>query len=705
MKYYTALTEELLKPYNKIEEIGNGKKGNRNAHYINTTGAFDIEASSIETNNGDKRAFMYLWVFTLSGMENVYYGRTWGEFKELMQLVSKTLRLGKKRRIVVYVHNLAYEFQFMRLHFNWLDVGSTGERKPYSALTDFGVEFRCSYILSGSSLEYTASQLPNSNIEKQTGDLDYLKVRHHLTELSPKELNYAKIDVNIVIEYIESQMEIYGNIVKIPPTNTGRVRKYTQDYVYYNNPEDKKKSSGGIFKRQEKLMNRMYVTSQDYAMLKASFAGGFVHANEKYVGKVLENVSSIDFTSSYPAVMIAEKFPMGPATNIDVATEQEMVKLSQNYALVFHMKITGLRPKITQDYYLSESRCYRVINAEVYNGRIKQADSLITTTTSVDFSVLRRVYDWDKVEFAHVKRYEIGYLPSRLLEVVLDLYKDKTVLKGVAGKETEYLLSKIMLNSLYGMTVTDIVRTDKKYSKMSWQQQAESMEKQVERYNSQKRKFLYYPWGVFVTAYARRNLWTGIIAMGDDYVYSDTDSIKFLNYEKHLTYINNYNEHIQKTLELSARRNQLDINLLSPKTQEGKEKFLGFWDYEGTSDKFKTLGAKQYLTQHNDKLGLTVAGLSKQKGLCYLLEEANGDVEKVFGGFNEEMHIPAEYSGNLTHTYIDFPDTLTVTDYKGVTTEVEVLSGLHLEPTSFSLSIEDTLAKVIGDMQKNIIPL
>ena len=482
-------------------------------------------------------------------------------------------------------------------------------------------------------------------------------------------------------------------------TNTGRVRDHVREYCYYNKPQDKKKSSGEMRKRQKELMSRLIVTPDDYISLKNAFAGGFAHANENYAGQVLENVHSIDFSSSYPAVMIAEEFPMSSSRDITISSLDELRELSIDYCLVFDMRLTGVRPKITQEYYFSESRCDGLINPIIYNGRIKQADVLETTTTSVDFEIIEQVYTWETIQLNNVKLYEKDYLPSRLLEVLLAMYGDKTMLKDVVGKESEYVLSKGMFNSIYGMSVTDIVRTKKTYDEVSWEEQYESMERQVERYNSQENRFLYYPWGVFITAYARKNLWTGIIAMGADYVYSDTDSIKFLNYDKHLPYITNYNEQLIEKLEESCRWNRLDVNLLSPKTQDGVEKMLGVWDYEGLYDKFKVLRAKQYLSQQNDKLELTVAGLSKQKGLCYLIERAGGDLDQVFNLFHEEMYIPAEESGNMTHTYIDFPDTFSVTDYRGVTTKVETLTGLHLEPSDFTLSASLNLTNRIKNEQ------
>ncbi|MGC7960576.1 hypothetical protein, partial [Salmonella enterica] len=69
-----------------------------------------------------------------------------------------------------------------------------------------------------------------------------------------------------------------------------------------------------------------------------------------------------------------------------------------------------------------------------------------------------------------------------------------------------------------------------------------NIDEEIENYNNSRKRFLYYARGIWVTAYARRNLWTGILAVGDDYIYSDTDSLKVRNYDNHLGYINWFND-------------------------------------------------------------------------------------------------------------------------------------------------------------------
>jgi hypothetical protein len=87
----------------------------------------------------------------------------------------------------------------------------------------------------------------------------------------------------------------------------------------------------------------------------------------------------------------------------------------------------------------------------------------------------------------------------------------------------------------------------------------------IHKYNESKGRFLFYPWGIWVTAYARRNLWSAILNVGNDYVYSDTDSIKALNFETHQPYIDAYNKEITFKLFKMMDYHQLNPSRLSPK--------------------------------------------------------------------------------------------------------------------------------------------
>ena len=428
-------------------------------HYINIECGFDIETTSTVIDETQKFAFMYEWTFGIKNKDYICYGRTWEQFIELCHYLQDVYELSTDGNIlVVYIHNFSYEFQFMRKYFEWENVFAIDERKPVKALCTLGIEFRDSYILSGYSLSKLAGNLVSHKIEKLYGDLNYSLIRTHETELTEKELMYCNNDVEIILDYINEQIQQYGDITKIPMTNTGRVRKFVKGKCYYTN-KCHKKTSKGKFQRYNELMQELTLTDKEYIMLKRCFMGGFTHASMLYSGQLLHNVASIDFTSSYPSVMLAEKFPMSKPILVDLKVEDfwQLLK-SDDYSMMFDVKFYGLHSKLSFETYLSESKCLIKENPVLNNGRVFSADVIQTTMTSIDFKIMQQCYTWERVEVANVYKFYMQYLPKAILMAILELYGNKTTLKGVEGKEVEYLLSKGMLNSVYGMCVTDIVR-------------------------------------------------------------------------------------------------------------------------------------------------------------------------------------------------------------------------------------------------------
>lgn len=674
---------------------------NKKQVYYNIPCSFDIESTSFYMN-GQKHAIMYEWTLGLNGA--VMIGRTWDEFTEVYRVITETLRTYTDRRLVIYVHNLGFEFQFIRKRLQWENVFSIEQRKPIYAVTTEGIEFRCSYLLSGYSLAMLGKQLRKYPVKKAVGDLDYSLLRHSKTPLTRKEIGYCVNDVRVVMNYIKERIESDGDITRIPYTKTGYVRTYCRNSCMYEGRSHKK--NGWKFVEYSRLMSGLRLDVDEYEQLKRAFQGGFTHANAFYSGKTLTDVASFDFTSSYPAVMLSEKFPMSSAQRVEITSEEVFRKNLSCYCCLFDLEIHGLEATTLYEHPLSVSRCYNVRGWVEDNGRLVSAESLTTTVTEQDFFILENFYRWDYIQIGNFKRYKRGYLPTDFVKAILKLYSDKTTLKGVEGKEEEYLRSKEMINSCFGMTVTDICRDEIIYSEGEWSEEEVNIEEALRKYNTSKKRFLFYPWGVWITAYARKNLFTGIHEFKDDYVYSDTDSLKVLNVDRHRDYIEQYNAMVLDKLRRAMRYHGLPYDAISPKTIEGKEKPLGVWDYEGTYTRFKTLGAKRYMTEKPNRDGvlevsITVSGVNKHTAVPYLLKRYG---ENIFDAFDEDLHIPAKNDtgediftaegvkidnpcGKNTHTYIDEEQRGILTDYLGNKCEYEELSSTHLEATDYTLSL------------------
>ena len=667
---------ELLSRIEDYEVI----KNNKNFEYYNIPAAFDIEVSSFREHE-EKRACMYIWMFGINNL--VTYGRTWEELDSFLKVLSTVLGLDENRRLCVYVHNLSYEFQFIRKRFDWNEVFLLEERKPAYCRTG-GYEFRCSMKLAGGkSLESVGKDLQKYKVEKKVGDLDYNKVRHSETPLTEKELGYCENDIRVLLSYIQEKIETDGDITKIPLTNTGYVRNYCRKACFKS------------WRRYKTLMKNLEVEPEEYGQLKRAFQGGFTHANAKYVGKVIENVASFDLTSSYPTVMVLEKFPMSRGKHIGSVTDvDQLLQLMETKCCMFNLEVTNLRPRLFQDNPISASKCQILERHIENNGRVVFADRLKITCTEQDLYIYAQFYDWDEWEITDMVVYDKAYLPRNFVKSILKLYKDKTQLKGLVDQTVNYMISKNMINAAYGMIVTDINRKEFDYIDDAFITSAPNLESNIEKYNKSMKRFLYYPWGVWVTAYARANLFSAIIELGDDYIYSDTDSVKFTNYEKHLDYFKNYGEIIMEKISDASTFHRISVDEFSPQNKSGKKVTIGLWDFEGVYDKFKTLGAKRYLVQKDGKFSLTVAGVNK-KSACKYLEET-GDPFKFF---TKDLVIPADYSKRNVLTYIDDETSGLVCDYNGVVLPYREMSSIHMESTEYSFSLSDQFIRFLKGVQ------
>ena len=752
--------------------------------YFNIPASFDIEASSwstgdYESNNVRHYATMYIWQFGLNG--SVIYGRTWNQFITLISQLTSAMGLSYKRRLLVYVHNLGYEFQWIRNYFEWVKVFAIKNRRPVYAITG-GIEFRCSYFLSNYSLAHIGDELlQHYPVHKLVGALDYKKIRHSSTPLSSTELAYCVNDVKVVMSYIQEKIENDGDITKIPLTNTGYVRNYCREACFSGSENanmpimpsgDSSESSSStsvisqltdselkkIRLNYHALMKSLQVQSEEeYLQLRRGFMGGFTHAGILYSNQVMYDVGSADLTSSYPYQMVANYFPKTRFVYIGTVNDSYILKkLLSTYCCIFDAEFFNLKPKVEFENILSTSRCWGLEGEKVNNGRVISASHCCTTLTELDFENMCRFYEWSAIKIVNMRTSLRGYLPKDLIMAVLNLYESKTALKGISGKEIEYLVSKNMINAAFGMMVTNIVRGEYAYdSDEGWVKFETDVEKQLGSYNKNFNRFLYYGWGLWVTAHARNCLFSAIYEFGADYVYSDTDSIKGINFSEHADYFRNYNNHVINSLIKMCSTLNIPFSKCAPLTRKGEKKIIGAWDMETPYLRFKAVGAKRYIYEYPDhKLQITVGGLNKSYAVPYLLwKYGNGmrddnvdmcadwldwkgiaydkyvdpfiqlariaysnsplasealtyilshcilNYDPIFKIFGEGMYIPPEHTGKQTLDYIDNGFRTICTDYLGVPAIVTERSAIYMEPQNYCMSITDEYRKLLRGVQ------
>lgn len=642
--------------------------------------AFDTEVSSFyDESDGEESAIVYVWMFGVC--DTVVYGRTLEDFHEFIYILQDYLEK-HNQRLITYVHNLKYDFAFIRKLFHWDNVFMKHNRDPLYARLPF-IEFRDSLVLSGGkSLAYIGDHLKSGRYKKAVGNLDYQLLRCSITPLTDKELYYCEMDIRVLEEFISEKMEEEGSITKIPYTNTGYVRRYVKQACFGKNPE-----------RYRQIIDGLTVTPGAYQQAERAFMGGAVGPDIKKIGKIWENVSSYDIKSSYPYVMATGYFPMSfghPVKNKDARD----LLCAQQVCCIFKLTVFDLLPKTDYCFPISESKCINLQGAVTASGRVISAGFMQIMCTELDYDTFCKFYDINEKNsrIENMRWYAKGRLPTAIITSVFEFFNKKTTLDGVVGREAEYMLSKNMLNSIYGMMVEKPVRPIYRYDEDSGlfkKDEADYVE-QIERYNNKWDRFLFYPWGVYVTAQARHRLYDAIYNVGEDFVYCDTDSVKMLG-AQHQDYFDRVNEEARNEIRRVSQELNLSLDWTVPRSPDGVQKWLGVWEHEWTADKFKTLGAKRYMYQVGDNIKLVTAG-TNQKGTTEYITTKFPD---PFDAFSENLVVPEEYAKRIVATFIDKERSGWLTDYMGNRYYYDVDCGIHMKPSTYSYSITDEIKRAM----------
>ena len=210
-----------------------------------------------------------------------------------------------------------------------------------------------------------------------------------------------------------------------------------------------------------------------------------------------------------PYVMCAyAEYPITTGKVVKIHNRQELEKYLSCYCCIFDVEFENLESKILFEHYISVSKCEIDGQSIEDNGRLVFGEKVRTTITHIDFEIIRKVYEWKKIKIFNFRIYKKGYLPKDLILTILDLYGKKTTLKGVEEKIQEYQVSKEQVNSVYGMMVTDIVRTLFEYDNELdyWKQSEPDIKEMLSKYNSSFNRFNFYGWGLLSLQLSREEI-------------------------------------------------------------------------------------------------------------------------------------------------------------------------------------------------------
>lgn len=556
---------------------------------------------------------------------------------DCMECIHRIQAYMKGEKTLVFVHNLPWDWQFLRKFF-FEEFGKPIEQLnikshyPISITFNTGLILRDSYIISQVGIAKWAKDLGVEH-QKAVGKWDYDKIRFQGEEnkFTEDELMYIECDTLAGVECLAAYGKSLGRDVwHLPFTATGIVRRETREL-------GKENGARNLFKST--------CPSYDlYQLMELVFHGGYTHANRYLVNEILHNIRCYDFKSSYPFCMLTTKYPMGKFMPIgDKISVWDILKHKEDTAFIFKLVLIGveLKNKSHPMPYLQASKCVHKVNPVIDNGRILYADCIEIYTNELDAQIIMNQYKAEMQICMDVYRTDKRYLPRYLTDYIFRLFQKKCVLDEAGNKGIDYALAKGRLNSIFGLTCMHHIRDqiEEDYDTGDFDIADLDPRVEYEKHIKKVSTVLPYCWGVWTTSAAALNLMTFAQQCIPDirkWAYSDTDSCYSGEWDYGQIYL--YNQQCKEKLK---------ANGYGPVTINGREFWLGIAETEGDKDlceEFVTVGAKRYCKRSaaDHQLHITVSGVPK---------EGRASLHDDIRNFKKGLIFRGEDSGKKLHTY------------------------------------------------------
>lgn len=613
----------------------------------------DIETSN---NHADNPADLRCWIVSIQVLFNGQYHffRYPEELIEWYQQLYKDLRLTPtkkfKKKLITFIHNASYDLSYLIPYINMLpDFGYSNQgiiegQNKFLTYVRGSLEFRCSYQLSGMSLEKWSKEM-NIEHKKQVGLYDYEAELYPDSELDENSKKYDLYDVLSMKECLDKQMQYHNDtLISLPFTSTGYIRRTLRRSC------NKEK----YYRNEYFYDNRLNADLFDYCL--KSFAGGMTHNNRFFRDIVVranktyeytdglkirvKNIGHRDFKSHYPSQMTCYKFPLGVPQLIYKNTMPFYMTIGEvlsYYPKFSSMTVIRLYEAKLKDFKISMpfmqfSKCYeshfdfKLLD----NGRILHAKGKwIMFLDDLTLRILSEQYEME-YEILEVYRMLNKPLPDCIISVIDRYFKGKSDKKNLVHELTEkfgkldertleadfeLMQDKKGLNSIYGCCATNPLREqfeltdDFEFMLTESYNSLDSIAEGLNQYYKGRNNFLAYQVGVWVTAHARYELYEYIKAIGyTKCLYCDTDSIFYIKDADTEKAIEALNAEKRKTAHYVVLDN-------------GKKEYYDEFTPEPDCKAFKGLHSKCYGVVTAKGLELTIAGVPART----LIDMKNGE--------------------------------------------------------------------------------
>lgn len=549
--------------------------------------------------------------------------RSWTELDSYLKRICK----GFNRKIFCFVHNLSYEFDFIIKNLSKPKnfICNSTHNVISATLEDYRIEFRCTYQLSKLPLKKIGEMY---NLPKLDSEYRTIYPEDEITE---EEWVYCERDCDILIPYIIDEVKSYRMLSMLPLTSTGKVRRRLQE----------------LLKTYENTDWDLMPPADCYEALSKVFKGGLTLSNPRFTNKIIEHrIKSFDEKSKYPGVMLSERYPR----KIEKLEHFDDETIKQTEFWIAKVKITDLYSNFEWGT-LSIHNCedINLFTTDHFNGKIINSKEVTLYINNIDLEQIKLVYYFKNIEFIEFYRcYDVDYLPEPFIKLIIEFAEDKTklnkelkVVEETYGENSqqymekfrEYMESKAKLNGIYGMMVQKLVPQEFYIDELFMWHEKNGAYKEIKGKHL-KRNFLF---GIFITSYSRYDLSLAIVTnCPTNFVYCDTDSIKFIDTGKEF----------------------IETNKSVPEYLQVYDSVKSFNKFEEETpyDKFLTFGAKKYCYYRKGKFNFVVAGLPK-------VTVINSMDEFKLGTTFKDCKLAKRYIYNNTVTDVDMISNQIINQY------------------------------------------
>lgn len=637
----------------------------------------DTETSHID----DSKAWVYQWAVKFKS--TYIYGRKPSEFIQLLTYLAEAYQLRGDKKIIMYIHNSAYDLQFLKHYL-----------KEYDPTIDFfmldnhsilicevlGFRIVCSYKLTNLSLAALSKNYANKYI-KASGEIDYKLIRYQDSELNEKDWYYMFSDVAAQYDGIRGYLDTMGYkyAYEAPFTSTGFVRG-----------DCRKASRATDDWRKEFQISALNL--EQYNLCRWGFMGGVCIASFLYAGQTIrsDDLGHLDFRSSYPCSQLTDYMPKGKPMWFGPVDDMDTFRDLLNTfccVFVFTAHEIHIKPGVTAPA-IPSSKCVGLKEPVRINGKVVYAKELSIAITELDFYWIEKQYTFEGMQIRNMLIFERGEVPEWFRREVMTYYKQKQSLKH--ENPLLYAKSKNFLNGIYGMTATALIRPDINMDEdliastkdLTPEERTKEDESKLRKYYKSYNNFMPYQYALWTTARSRYRLYEMIEAAGyENFLYCDTDSIFYIKTPE--------NEKRMQIFKEECIKRAIDHHAYI-----GTD-YLGEPTTEPPIRAFRALHSKCYAMEElNEKSGeyelkVVIAGIPKKatkwvkgKPITITNAEELGSIDNLADGFK------FEHCGGTRAIYLEDPK------------RIEFING-HKTELASSVIIED-IEKVISDTMYSI---